>query len=237
GERAHQQIGPRNMQYPMPPTPDNLQRHALEAGARKLGWDTLPVPLLINTSPYGGRPACIQCQNCVGFACPSDSKNGTQTTVIPRAIATGNCELMTSAMVERIETNSTGDVIGVSYLLEDDSGIGRETARAKSVVVSCGAIESARLLLNSTSTHHPHGLGNEHDPGGRNLQGHYYPSATGFMPESVYDGLGPGPSIATCRFNHGSPGIIGGGMLANEFIKMPILLWSWNLPPDLPRWG
>src|SRR5262249_55028310 len=154
--------------YPMPPVPDNLQRHALEAGARKLGWDTLPVPLLINTSSYGDRPACIQCQNCVGFACPSDSKNGTQNTVIPRAIATGNCKLMTSAIVERIETNSSGDVVGVSYLLEGDSGIRRESARARNVVVSCGAIESARLLLNSASTHHPHGLGNEHDQVGRN---------------------------------------------------------------------
>ncbi len=126
---------------------------------------------------------------------------------------------------------------GVSYFSEQDGQVRRETVSARVVIVSAGAIESARLLLNSANRIHPRGLGNDHDRVGRNLQGHYYPGAYGLMPEPVYDGIGPGATIATCKFNHGNPGVIGGGMLANDFIKLPIVFWRDALPPDLPRWG
>jgi choline dehydrogenase-like flavoprotein len=53
----------------------------------------------------------------------------------------------------------------------------------------------------------------------------------------VYDGIGPGVSIATSQFNHGNAGIIGGGMIANDFIKLPIMFWRQCRPPDIPSWG
>jgi choline dehydrogenase-like flavoprotein len=224
---------PRKRNYPLPPVPPSPQTVALQTAARQLGWRTSPVPLLINTESYGGRPACIECKYCVGFACPTDAKNGTQNTVIPRALATGNCELKTSAFVEKIETDDRGIVTGVSYFADSR----RETARAKIVIVSAGAIESARLLLNSYSSLHPAGLGNEHDQVGRNLQGHLYPRAYGIAADRVFNGVGPGVTIATIQFNHDNPGIIGGGMLADDFIKPPIDFWYDSLPPDLPRWG
>lgn len=229
--------GPRKKGYPMPPIPDSLSRQTLKRGADTLGWSTFPVPMLINTVPYLGRPACVQCQHCVGYACPSDSKNGTQNTMIPRALATGNCELVTQAICERIETDAQGSVTGVSYLQEENGSLTRHTVRAKAVVISGGAVESARLLLNSATDKHPQGLGNRHDLVGRNLQGHYYPGAIGLFPNPTYDGNGPGVSIATCQFNHGNAGIVGGGMLADEFIKTPIITWYRALPPDVPRWG
>jgi choline dehydrogenase-like flavoprotein len=229
--------GPRRKDYPLPPTPDTLTRTALKGGAEALGWSTFPVPILINTAPYQGRPACIQCKYCVGFNCPSNSKNGTHVTLIPRAIATGNCDLLTQAIAERIETDGQGNAIGVTYLTEAGGAIARETAQAQAIIVSGGAIESARLLLNSRSDRHPQGIGNQNDQVGRNLQGHYYSGAIGHTDESVFTGLGPGPSIATCQFNHGNPGVIGGGMLADEFVKLPIIYWKNSLPPDVPRWG
>jgi choline dehydrogenase-like flavoprotein len=105
------------------------------------------------------------------------------------------------------------------------------------VICSAGAIETARLLLASTSAHHPQGLGNPHDQVGRHLQGHYYPFAMGLMPESVYDGRGPGMSTVSVRFNHHNPDVIGGGALTDDMVEMPIRFWDLNLPPDLPRWG
>ena len=45
--------------------------------------------MLRNTVPYNGRPACMRCRWCVGFACEVDAKCGTQNTVIPTALATG----------------------------------------------------------------------------------------------------------------------------------------------------
>jgi len=224
----------RNKGFPLPPLPVNKQGQALRAGASKLGWETLPIPALINTAPYNTRPACIQCQYCVGFTCPVDAKNGTHNTLIARALATGRCDLITHAMVFRIDTEISGHVTGVSYY---DRAGNLQSAEADVVICAGGAIETARLLLNSTSPQHSHGLGNQHDQVGRNLQGHYYPAAIGLMPEPVYDGIGPGISTATIQFNHGNKDVIGGAMLANEFIELPVIFLSRQLPPDLPRWG
>jgi len=234
GRTINHQV-PRRRDYPLPPVPPSPQTLALKKGAGRLGWTTTPVPLLINTEPYQGRAACIACKYCVGFACPTDAKNGSQNTVIPRALATGNCELRTNAIVASIDVDSHGNVSGVTYFVE--SLAERRSVRSKIVVVSGGAIESARLLLNSRSRHSPLGLGNEHDQVGRNLQGHLYPRAYGLSTTKVFDGVGPGVTIATTQFNHDNEGIIGGGMLADDFIKPPIDFWYDSLPPDLPRWG
>ena len=43
--------------------------------------------------------------------------------------------------------------------------------------------------------------------------------------------------IATCDFVHGNAGVIGGGMLANEFVKLPMMFWLTAQAPDAPRWG
>jgi choline dehydrogenase-like flavoprotein len=227
-------LWPRRRPFPMPPLPLTPQGAALRAGAERLGWGTLAPPLLINSVPYNNRPACIRCQHCVGFACPVDAKSGAHNTLIARALASGHCELRTEAIVTRIDTDAAGQVTGVSYVERDG---GSFQVRAAAVVLAAGAIESARLLLNSHSPRHPHGLGNQHDQVGRHLQGHYYPGAAGLLDEPLYSGDGPGVTTATCAFNHGNPGIIGGGMLADEFILLPIIFAKRYLPPDLPRWG
>lgn len=220
--------------YPMPPQPVHAQGKTFCNGAAALGWHTLPVPLLINSVPYNNRPACIRCQHCVGFACPVDAKNGTQNTMIARALATNRCDLLTETMVERITTDSAGHVTGIAYF--DKTGQ-RVEVTAEVVVISAGAVETARLLLNSAASAEPSGIGNAGDQVGRSLQGHYYPGAAGLFPEPVYDGVGPGASTATCEFNHGNDGIIGGGMLADDFIVLPIVFWKTKMVPDLPRWG
>jgi choline dehydrogenase-like flavoprotein len=225
---------PRAKGYPMPALPISPQGAWLRTGAAALGWDVFGVPGLLNTVPYGGRAACVHCQYCVGSPCPVDAKNGTQNTMIPRALASGNCELLTETVVDQIDTDATGHVIGVSYL--DRTGQ-PHSARAEVVICSGGAIETARLLLSSSSARHPHGLGNAHDQVGRHLQGHYYPAAMGVMPEPVYDGLGPGMSTVTVRFNHGNADVVGGGMMTDDMIEMPMRFWQHYLPPELPRWG
>jgi choline dehydrogenase-like flavoprotein len=225
---------PRRKGYPMPPLPVSPQGAALRAGAARLGWDTFPIPALINTVPYGGRPACVHCQYCIGVPCPVDAKNGTHNTLIARALASGCCELVTQAVVEHLDTDAAGHVVGVSYW---DSAGRRQSVRAEAVVCAAGAIETARLLLNSASARHPHGLGNAHDRVGRHLQGHTYPMAIGLMPAPVYDGLGPGMSTGTVQFNHGNAGVVGGGLMTDDIIELPIRFWHDYLPPELPRWG
>jgi choline dehydrogenase-like flavoprotein len=231
---AHRNQGARSAPYPMPPLPDNTEARLLRRGAAALGLSTGPVPMLINSVPRGGRGQCVQCGQCVGFACPSDAKNGPFNTVLPDAVAAG-CELVTGARVLQVSTDDDGRVTGV--LVVDEQTGGRRTLRAEHVVLACAAIETARLLLTSRSSSHPAGLGNHSDQLGRNLQGHIYVGGFGRFDEPVVDGPGPNVRIATCDYVNNLDGTIGGGVLHNEVVKLPILHWRWALPPDAPRWG
>lgn len=227
-------LPPYQKDYPMPPLAMPKKSQVLKRGLDNLGWDTVMMPRLINSVPYNDRPACIRCQHCVGFACPVDAKNGTQNTMITRAVDSGNCTLLTETIVSRLHTTDSGQVKGVTIIGEDGKSL---DITAEIVVLSCGAIETARLLLNSKTTQEPNGIGNKHDQVGRHLQGHYYPGGYGLFEGDIWDGLGPGATIATCEFNHDNDGIIGGGMLTDEDIMLPIIFWKTALPPDLPKWG
>ena len=224
---------PRRRGLPMPPLPPNREYEILKPAALRKGWHPFDIPMLRNSVPYNGRGPCMRCRWCVGFACEVNAKNGTQNTVIPTALATGLCELRTDAMAREIVLDARGHATAVTYFDADDR---LQTQPARLVVVSAGAIETARLLLNSKSRLHPNGLGNRYDWVGRNLQGHAYPRAVGLFDFDTYDDVGPGASIAICDFNHGNPGLRGGAMLANEFIRLPIQFTGMT-PPDTPRWG
>jgi choline dehydrogenase-like flavoprotein len=232
-ESANPFHGPRRRGLPMPPLPPNREFGILEPAAKRLGLHPFPIPMLRNSVPYNGRGECMRCRWCVGFACEVDAKNGSQNTVIPAALATGNCELRTQCMVREILTDERGRALGVSYF--DENGRMQEQL-SDIVVVSACAIESARLLLNSKSRLFPDGLGNRYDQVGRHLQGHHYTGALGFFDFETYDDVGPGASIAISDYNHGTPGLCGGGLLANEFIRLPIHTLD-RFPPGTPRWG
>jgi choline dehydrogenase-like flavoprotein len=224
---------PRRRGLPMPPLPPNREYEILKPAALRKGWHPFDIPMLRNSVPYNGRGPCMRCRWCVGFACEVNAKNGTQNTVIPTALATGLCELRTDAMAKEIVLDARGHATAVTYYNADNH---LQTQPARLVVVSAGAIETARLLLNSKSRLHPNGLGNRYDWVGRNLQGHAYPRAVGLFDHDTYDDVGPGASIAICDFNHNNPGLRGGAMLANEFIRLPIQFTGMT-PPDTPRWG
>ena len=224
---------PRRRGLPMPPLAPNREYEILKPAALRKGWHPFDIPMLRNSVPYNGRGPCMRCRWCVGFACEVNAKNGTQNTAIPTALATGLCELRTGAMAREIVLDARGHAIAVTYFDTDNH---LQTQPARLVVVSAGAIETARLLLNSKSRLHPNGLGNRYDWVGRNLQGHAYPRAMGLFDHDTYDDVGPGVSVAICDFNHGNAGLRGGAMLANEFIRLPIQLTGLT-PPDVPRWG
>ena len=186
-----------------------------------------------NSVPYQGRQACMRCRWCVGHACEVDAKNGTQNTVIPRAMATGNCEVRTGCQVKRIVTSGAGRVRSIEYYDENDR-LQEQTADV--VIVACAAIESARLLLASKDKAHPNGLGNRYDWVGRNLQGHAYFRVAGLYDFEIYDDLGPGSGVALCDFAHGNAGLRGGAMFTNEFLRSPYQFVE-KTPPWVPRWG
>jgi choline dehydrogenase-like flavoprotein len=224
---------PRRKPLPMPPLPPNREYEILKPAALRLGLHPFDLPMLRNSVPYNGRAGCMRCRWCVGFVCEVDAKCGTQNTVIPKALATGNCELRTECMAKEILVNDQGRATGVAYFDEKDK---LQTQTADIVIVSCVAIESARLLLNSKHKLFPHGIGNRYDWVGRNLNGHSYSGAIGLFDFDTYDDLGPGASIGICDFNHGNKGLVGGAMLANEFIRLPYQFVG-QVPPSAGRWG
>jgi choline dehydrogenase-like flavoprotein len=189
--------------------------------------------MLRNSVPYGGRNACIHNRFCCGFACPNNAKNGTHNTVIPMALASGNCELRTRSVAAEVVVDDGGVARGVRYFDGEDRP---QYQTADLIVVSGGAIETARLLLNSRSKRFPGGAGNRHDWVGRNLQGHAYSGADGLFLEETFDDVGSGATIAISDFNHGNPGVAGGAVLCNEFIRPPYG-FSGMRPPGAPMWG
>jgi choline dehydrogenase-like flavoprotein len=224
---------PRKNPYPMPPLPLNTEAAALLAAGRKIGLHPFPIPMAINSVRYDGRPACIACPHCVGFGCESNSKNGSQNTLIPRAIKTGHCSFITEAVAKEILTGPSGNASAVAYY--KDGQLFEQPCRL--VVVACSATETPRLLLNSKSKLHPNGLGNHNGWLGRNLQGHAYSGAAALFDRELLDGIGPAARVAACDFNHNNPGIAGGAMLANEFIRLPYLFAKSMRPPRIKRWG
>jgi choline dehydrogenase-like flavoprotein len=244
-ERAEWEIGvagdasenpfaaPRARPYPMPPFAYNKEATILRAAMLRKGLHPFPIPMLRNSVPYGGRPACLRRLSCCGFACPINAKCGTHNTVIPAALATGNCELRTNCVVSEIVIDAAGKVRGVAYFDADDT---KQIQTADIAVLAASATETPRLLLNSRSPHFPSGVGNRYGWVGRNFQGHAYAGAYGLFEEDIFDSVGPGASIAISDFNHHNPGIVGGGLLTNEFTRLPYF-FAGVRPPGSPLWG
>ncbi|HEU4565243.1 MAG TPA: FAD-dependent oxidoreductase [Gemmatimonadaceae bacterium] len=115
------------------------------------------------------RSACIRCATCDGHPCLVAAKSDAQTLCVDPALEHGNVTLLTNAFVRRLETSPSGrEVSGV--IVERDGATERYSADI--VVVACGAINSAALLLRSTGERHPRGLANSSDVVGRHYMGH-----------------------------------------------------------------
>jgi choline dehydrogenase-like flavoprotein len=224
---------PRKRPFPMPPFPLNEESKRVWAVGKKMGLHPFHVPFLRNSVPYNGRPACIHQRACVGFRCPIDAKCGTQNTVIPVALATGNCTLKTRAMVTQLLVDDNGRLNGVRYVDEEDYV---HDVSAKAVVLSAGSNSTARLLLTSTSRLFPNGAGNNNDVVGRNITSHAYVDARGFLDDDIYEEAGPGTGVAFMDYSHDNPGFICGGVLHTDFVFTPAIFaaGSWS---GVPRWG
>ncbi len=141
GELGHSHAGPRN-DYPMPPVEPDFDGPVLSDAAQKLGWKVRAVPLAINTEPRHGRPACVAMGTCCGFACPTEARGNTANTVIPRALATGNCQLVTGAQASRIEVDERGRARAVHFFHE--AGGEPTEKRIEADLSSCPRVPSRR---------------------------------------------------------------------------------------------
>ena len=217
---------PRSAGYPMPPMGTEPARELLGAAADALGWGWGPIPLAINSVPHDGRPACVRCPQCVGHACPVNAKNGSNNTFIPRAVATGLCDVLFDA--EAIDVHDGVGSASVTIMASTSTIPVELTVIAEVVVVSAGAVETPRLLLAS-------GIGN--DQLGRYLHDHRFVTMLGTMDEAVKDYVGPGHSVATLDHVHGKSIPWGGGVMVDLMSLLPLTFASAPSMPGVPLWG
>src|SRR6187431_1792737 len=103
---------------------------------------------------------CVRCATCDGFPCLVHAKSDAEVIAVRPALKHPNVTLLTNAKAVRLETNKTGTAVtGVVV----EQGGDTETFAGELVVVSCGAANSAKLLLDSATDKHPNGLANGFD--------------------------------------------------------------------------
>ncbi len=155
--------------YPMPPGFQGKGEVVLAEGARAMGLHPHPMPIAVNSMFYRGRPACVSCGYCF-VGCPINAKGSSAVTVIRDALLTGNVTLIDQACVTRVDVTPSGEqATGVTYLDRDGQA---QSLTGRHVVLAANAIETPRLMLESTSNAHPAGLGNGNDLVGRYLMFH-----------------------------------------------------------------
>ncbi len=170
--------GPRRRPLPMPPLPPNREFGILEPAARRLGLHPFHLPMARNSVPYNGRGPCMRCRWCCGFACEVDAKNGSQNTVIPRALATGNCELRTQSWSKRF--SPTIEDARAAFPTSTRMVICRSSF-ADIVIVSACAIEISPFAAQFEEPTVSKRTWKSVRPGRPPLQGHHYTGAIGLF--------------------------------------------------------
>ncbi|HEV2673613.1 MAG TPA: GMC family oxidoreductase [Aliidongia sp.] len=160
--------------FPYPPVSHEPRIQDLNDSLAQNGLHPFHLPLGILLDEKDGKvtptSTCIRCDAFDGFPCLLNGKADAQVMCVDPALAAyPNLTLLTGAYVSRLDTDPTGrTVTGVQVT----RGGLEERYSADIVVVACGALSSALLLLRSASASHPNGLANGSDQVGRNYMRH-----------------------------------------------------------------
>jgi len=156
--------------YPCPPVSNEPRIQELFEQLKAAGCRPFPAPCAImldeRNMPYS---TCIRCQTCDGFPCLVHAKSDAEVVAVRPALEFPNVTLLRNAKAVKLETNAAGTA--VTEVIAEVAGE-REVFRGDIVVVSCGAVNSAKLLLISRNEKHPDGLANGSDQVGRNYMFH-----------------------------------------------------------------
>lgn len=164
-----------------PPKPRLHELYYIKA-ARKSNVKVIPARLSILTKRINNdRGVCFYCQQCArSCSIYADFSSGS-CLIFPAQKSGGQVDLYVNSMVKEVTVDNNGKATGVNFVNKDDR---REySIKGRVVVLAASACSTARILLNSKSTHHPNGLGNS-----SNLVGKYLHDSTGsdrmaFVPE------------------------------------------------------
>ncbi|MEO5913708.1 MAG: GMC family oxidoreductase [Luteolibacter sp.] len=125
------------------------------------------------------RAACFWATPC-GRGCSIRANFQSTTVLLPPALASGNLDIITDAMVREVLVDASGKATGVHYV--DKFTRVDSIAKAKIVIISASTCETARILLNSKSAKFPNGLANSSGHVGRNLTDSVGSSLSGHIP-------------------------------------------------------
>ncbi len=161
---------PASAPYPHPAVSHEprIQQLADDFAARGLHPFHAPCGVLLreDNMPYS---ACVRCSTCDGFPCLVHAKSDAEVHGVRPALEHPNVTLLTGATALALHTNSAGSAVTEVVVQRDGA---RETYAGDIVVVSCGAANTAKLLLASATDKHPNGLANGSDQVGRNYMFH-----------------------------------------------------------------
>jgi choline dehydrogenase-like flavoprotein len=164
----------------LPPPKPRCVELLIKKACDKVNVTCIPSRLAILTQKHNGRAACHYCGEC-GRGCITASNFSSSQVMIPPAQKTGRFTLITGAMAREIVVGKDGRAEAVSYI--DKNTKTEQRIRARAFVVAASACESARLLLNSTSTMFPNGLANSSGVIGRYLTDSVGSDGTGYFPQ------------------------------------------------------
>jgi choline dehydrogenase-like flavoprotein len=156
--------------YPFPAVSHEARVQRLSDDLAAAGYHPFHAPcgiMLDEANPPFSR--CIRCATCDGYPCLVHAKADADVVGVRPALEYPNVTLLTGAEAIRLRTNGSGTAVTEVVVMLDGQ---QETFSGDLEVVSCGAANSARLLLSSASDRHPRGLANGSDQVGRNYMFH-----------------------------------------------------------------
>lgn len=161
---------PESDPYPHAPLAHEPRIQQLYDDLEGLGHRPFPLPMGVRLPTDGAQPAApYVIENFDGFPDPTELKADAHVSALLPALAHPNVTLETNSLVERLTTDASGrTVTGVHVRRGEES----EVISADIVVVACGAVNSAALLLRSHSDRHPDGLANASGVVGRHFMFH-----------------------------------------------------------------
>ncbi|MFO1446674.1 MAG: GMC family oxidoreductase [Opitutaceae bacterium] len=103
------------------------------------------------------RAACFWATPC-GRGCSIKANYQSTTVHLPPALASGNLDILSDAMVREVTMDDAGKATGVAFINRKSKQ--EMKVKARVVVLSASACESVRVLLNSKSVRYPNGVAN-----------------------------------------------------------------------------
>ena len=177
GQQGADPTEPPRPPFPYAPVPHEPAMAEIVERLRAIGLRPSPLPLgLMRPGEQGG---CLLCNTCNSFPCRVRAKSDAEVCCLQHASSRPNVTLWTSACARRLLTDASGRRV-VAVEVQSNGEVTR--VEAPLVIVSCGAVNSAALLLRSATDTRPGGLANSSGLVGRRYMAHLATMMQGFHP-------------------------------------------------------